>query len=159
MNAAEEGTPEAVELIVKWEEDYSYASRPQRDPTGTWEIGYGSIWDWSGPGAPTRVTANTAPINEDTARQWLRWELHDVVGAIANDVHVALTENQLSALESFAYNVGTGNFGSSTLLRKLNAGDYTGAAAQFAVWDHAGGRELAGLVALRADEEKLFETP
>ncbi|MBP8236036.1 MAG: lysozyme, partial [Rhizorhabdus sp.] len=51
---------------------------------------------------------------------------------------------------SFAYNVGVGALRGSTLLRKLNAGDFAGAAEQFLVWNKAGGKVLAGLVKRRA---------
>ena len=74
-------------------------------------------------------------------------------------VKVPLNENQHGALVSFTYNLGAGNLGSSTLLRKLNAGDYAGAAAEFPRWNKAGGKELAGLTRRRAAEKALFEKP
>ncbi|MDP2640772.1 MAG: glycoside hydrolase family protein, partial [Betaproteobacteria bacterium] len=45
----------------------------------------------------------------------------------------------------------------STLLKKLNAGDYSGAAAEFPKWNKAGGKVLKGLVARRAAEAELFQ--
>ena len=57
---------------------------------------------------------------------------------------------------SLAYNVGLGNFASSTLLRKHKAGDFARAAAQFAVWNKAAGKVMQGLVSRRADEAKLY---
>jgi GH24 family phage-related lysozyme (muramidase) len=66
------------------------------------------------------------------------------------------TGNQLAALVSFAYNVGTMNLRTSTLLRKFNAGDIAGAAEQFPAWNKAGGRVLPGLIARRAAERALF---
>lgn len=66
------------------------------------------------------------------------------------------TSNQLSALVSFAYNVGTMNFRTSTLLRKFNAGDIAGAAEQFPLWNKAAGKVLPGLIARRAAEQALF---
>jgi lysozyme len=54
---------------------------------------------------------------------------------IAIDCKVELTVDQKVALLDFIYNVGSGNFRSSTLLKKLNAGDYAGAAAEFDKWD------------------------
>lgn len=61
-----------------------------------------------------------------------------------------------SALASFTYNLGEGNLSKSTLLKKLNAKDYKGAAAEFPKWNKAGGRVLAGLVKRRKAEMELF---
>lgn len=63
---------------------------------------------------------------------------------------------QFDALVSFAYNIGIGNFGSSTLLRKHRAGDHSGAAAQFGAWVNAAGKKLPGLVARRAAEAAMY---
>lgn len=57
------------------------------------------------------------------------------------------------------YNVGGGNFGKSTMLRELNAGNFTAASAQFPEWNKTGGKVSNGLVARRAAEQKLFDTP
>ncbi len=54
-------------------------------------------------------------------------------------VAVPLTQNQFDALVSLIYNIGEGNFASSTLLKMLNAGNYRGAADQFLVWDKSKG--------------------
>ena len=89
---------------------------------------------------------------------------------ISQHVRVPLTANQREALRSFVFNVGPGEPGvrsgfvwlksgaTSTMLRKLNAGDYAGAAAAFDRWNQAGGRVSTGLIARRADERALFET-
>lgn len=66
------------------------------------------------------------------------------------------TQNQFAAMTSLAYNVGLGNFTSSTLLKKHKAGDYAGAQAQFAVWNKAAGRVMKGLTDRRADESRLY---
>ena len=63
---------------------------------------------------------------------------------------------QFDALVCLAYNIGLGNFRTSTLVRKLNAGDIDGAAQQFAVWNKAGGQVMRGLVRRRAAERALF---
>jgi lysozyme len=69
--------------------------------------------------------------------------------AVNGLVHVVLNQNQFDALCDFTYNVGAGNFRSSTLLRLLNAGDFAGAAQQFARWKLAAGHVLPGLIARR----------
>jgi lysozyme len=74
-------------------------------------------------------------------------------------VRVPLTENQYSAVVSLVYNIGGTNFRTSTLLRKLNKGDYDGAANEFRRWVYAKHMVLGGLVARRERERELFLTP
>ena len=69
---------------------------------------------------------------------------------------VEVTQNQCDALVSFAFNLGPANLKSSTLLRKVNSGDFNGAAEEFPKWNHAGGQVLAGLTARRNAEKNLF---
>ncbi|NIJ18483.1 GH24 family phage-related lysozyme (muramidase) [Sphingomonas naasensis] len=66
---------------------------------------------------------------------------------------------QFDAMVSLAYNIGLGNFASSTLLRLHRAGNFEGAAAQFARWNKAAGRVLPGLTKRRAAERALYELP
>jgi GH24 family phage-related lysozyme (muramidase) len=66
------------------------------------------------------------------------------------------TQNQFDAMVSFAYNVGVGNLAASTLLKKHKAGDFKGAAAEFARWNKAAGKVLPGLTKRRAAEAKLY---
>lgn len=73
-------------------------------------------------------------------------------------VTVLIDQNQFDALVSLAYNIGSGAFAKSTLLKKLNAGDYKGAADQFDVWVNAGGKRMQGLVNRRAREEAVFNS-
>lgn len=71
-------------------------------------------------------------------------------------VKLPLKQSQFDALCSFIYNVGAGNFKASTMLKKLNKGDYAGAGEQFALWNKAGGKVNDGLTARRAKEKSLF---
>ncbi|MBL4860894.1 MAG: lysozyme, partial [Acinetobacter sp.] len=64
--------------------------------------------------------------------------------------------NQFDALVSLAYNIGTGAFSGSTLVKKLNVHDIRGAADQFDVWVNAGGKRMQGLVNRRTVEKALF---
>ena len=70
---------------------------------------------------------------------------------------VKLTQEEFDALVDFVFNLGAGAFRGSTMLRDLNAGDFTNAAAQFDLWDHAGGAVVAGLLRRRQAEAELFE--
>lgn len=72
---------------------------------------------------------------------------------------VPLNQNQYDSLTSFAYNVGVGAYCKSTLLRKLNAGDYTGACRELPKWNKAGGKVYAGLTKRRASEMALCLKP
>lgn len=63
---------------------------------------------------------------------------------------------EFDGMVCLAYNIGLGNFRGSTLVRKFNAGDTAGAAAQFLVWNKAAGREMLGLRRRRAAEQALF---
>jgi len=71
-------------------------------------------------------------------------------------ISVPLNENQLGALTSFVFNLGQGKLMGSTLRKKLNQGDYKGAAEEFDKWVFSGGKKLNGLIARRAAEKKLF---
>lgn len=130
-----------------------FSSAPYRDPVGVWTIGYGSTRDSFG----EPVTGASEAISEASARQLLSRDMHAAFEALAVDVKVPLTTFQRAALGDFVYNLGAGNFRSSTLLRKLNAGDYAGAAAEIDKWDQAGGKVLAGLLRRRQAETKLFQ--
>lgn len=105
------------------------------------------------------------PLSEPEAEALLKRDLARVEGQVSRLVTAALGDNQFSALVSFTYNVGAGNLASSTLLKKLNAGDYAGAAEQFLVWvkctkvDAQGNKykeTLPGLVTRRQTERALF---
>ena len=77
--------------------------------------------------------------------------------AVRTQVTVPLKQHQFDALVSFAFNCGEGNLARSTLLRKVNAKDFAGAAKEFARWNKAGGRVLNGLTRRRASESLLFQ--
>lgn len=70
----------------------------------------------------------------------------------------ATTQPQFDAMVSFAYNVGIGNLTTSTLLKKHKAGDYPGAANEFARWNKAAGKVMAGLTRRRAAEAALYSS-
>jgi len=78
--------------------------------------------------------------------------------AVKRLVKVQLAQAQFDALVSFAYNCGEGNLAKSTLLRKVNAGDFAAAALEFPRWNRGGGRVLAGLTRRRASEALLFQS-
>lgn len=62
------------------------------------------------------------------------------------------SDYQHAAMLSFVYNVGIGNFSSSTMLKRLNAGNYGGACLELTKWIYAKGKKLNGLVTRRTKE-------
>jgi GH24 family phage-related lysozyme (muramidase) len=122
-----------------------------QDSVGIWTIGYGHT---SAAGAP-QVRAGMT-ITEQQAEDILKQDLGLFEAGVRDRVKVPLNSDQFSALVSFAFNVGLGALGNSTLLRKLNAGDYAGAANEFTRWVKAGGATLPGLVRRRDAERALF---
>ena len=77
--------------------------------------------------------------------------------AVRKHVRVPLTEYQFDALVSFTFNCGEGALAKSTLLKRVNAGDHKGAAAEFHKWNKGGGKVLAGLTRRRASESLLYQ--
>ena len=117
-----------------------------QDSVGVWTIGYGH----------TAGVYQGMTITEKEAEDFLRSDLGTSESAVNRLVTYSMNQNQFDALVSFTFNVGSGNFGSSTLLKKLNQGDITGAANEFDKWIQAGGQVLEGLVKRRAAEKELF---
>jgi len=101
-------------------------------------------------------------LNEEDAENLLRQDVSWAENAVDRGVKVPLTQNQYDALVSFTFNLGVEALNSSTLLRKLNSGDYTGAADEFDRWVYftnpkTGKKEKSnGLINRRAREKRLF---
>jgi lysozyme len=93
------------------------------------------------------------------AEALLRADLAEAEQGVARLVKLPQGDNAFAALVSLAFNIGLDNFRRSTLLRKLNGGDRLGASAEFARWNKAGGKVLAGLTRRRAAEAALFLAP
>lgn len=90
------------------------------------------------------------------ANAWLLEDIQTANDTVNKLVKVPLTQSQHDALVDFCYNVGMGNFSGSTLLKKVNNSDMSGAQAEFGRWIYGGGRLLPGLVKRRAAEAALF---
>ncbi len=70
-------------------------------------------------------------------------------------IKVPISQHEADAYASFVFNVGVTNFRNSTLLKKLNQGDYAGACAQLKRWVYAGGKKVKGLVNRREAEYRM----
>ena len=122
---------------------------------GVWTIGYGQTGSYYGKRVRRGMTTTKA-----LAHAWLRdHSIKTYEDAVTQAVKVPLNQHQFDALVSFAYNVGVGALKQSTALRKLNAGDYAGAADALTMWTKCNGKVLAGLVRRRKEERALFLTP
>jgi lysozyme len=121
------------------------------DGVGVWTIGFGTTIYPNGIKVKKGDTCTEAQ-----AKSYMAHDLKKFEQAVNGAVNIPLNQNQFDALVSLAYNIGTGAFNKSTLVKKLNAGDIRGAADQFDVWINAGGKRMQGLVNRRAKEKEVF---
>ena len=114
-----------------------------------WTISYGLTGSW--------INKDTVITEQESRDKYLSY-----IKTFCNDldklVNVELNKNQYVALLSLMWNIGKGNLASSTVLKKVNAKDFTGATSAFALFDKAGGVVNPGLVARRKREANLFAT-
>lgn len=137
----------AVRLIKQFE---GFRPVAYKCPAGVWTIGYGST---SIDGVKVKQGDT---ITEQAALDDIYRRLNEIDKQITATICVPLNSNQLNALLDFVYNLGIGNFRSSTLLRKLNDSDYRGAADELLRWNKSGGKVLEGLTRRREAERDLF---
>ena len=119
-----------------------YSDTPYFDSVGVPTIGFGT-------------THGVKPTDRTTPPKALARALSDIQqfeGALKRCVKVPLHQYEYDAFLSLAYNIGPGAFCHSTLVRKLNAGDYAGACKEILRWDRAGGVVLKGLTKRRQAE-------
>ncbi|EPZ9324538.1 lysozyme [Salmonella enterica subsp. enterica] len=117
-----------------------------QDGGGVWTIGYGH----------TRGVKQGQVINHEQADEFLDSDLRQVESCISERVTVALNQNQFDTLVSFVFNVGRQAFSDSTLLKKLNEGNYRAAADQFTRWVYDNDQFVQGLYNRRVAERDLF---
>jgi lysozyme len=125
----------------------NYMLQPGDHVIGTLTIGYGH----TGPDVYIGQT-----VTDDECVALLAHDIARFAAFVNAEVTIRLTQDEFDALVDFCFNVGTGNLASSTLLRDLNAGDIAGAAEQFDNWQFSHGKRMAGLLARREAETKLF---
>ncbi|CAO2653442.1 Nn.00g028530.m01.CDS01 [Neocucurbitaria sp. VM-36] len=144
-----------ISLIKEFE---GFVASPAPDPIGLPTVGYGHLCQTSG----CAEVPYAFPLTESTASQLLASDLKAPQQTITlrTTSAVVLNANQYGALVSWTFNVGGGNVESSTLLRRLNAGENanTVIAEELPKWNKAGGQTLPGLVRRRAAEVSLAQT-
>lgn len=145
--------------LIKTYEGLELTAYPDPGTGGApWTIGYGH----TGP----EVHAGLV-WTQQQAEQALASDVAQFERDVTSLVKVQINQNQFDALVSFAYNCGSDidaddiaeGLGDSTLLKKLNAGDYDGAANEFPKWNKSGGKVMSGLTKRRNAERSLFLTP
>ncbi|MDP3212536.1 MAG: lysozyme [Deltaproteobacteria bacterium] len=148
-----------LELIKRWEGEPgtgSFSPRVYADVAGFPTVGYGHKLT----AAEVARQAFKDGVDEATATALLRADAATAVGAVNRHVVVALTPRQFDALVSFVFNVGSGNFASSTALKKVNARDWAAVPAALAMFNKVRREgELVpsnGLTARRAAEGAMF---
>ena len=135
-----------IDLIKQFE---GYSSKAYPDPaTGgaPWTIGYGT----------TKGVKQGMVITAEQAEKMLRDDVAKFESGVSSLITAPTTQGQFDAMVSLAYNIGLGNFGKSTLLKKHNARCYTCAADQFRVWNRANGKVMNGLTKRRAAEREVY---
>lgn len=135
-----------IDLIKQFE---GYSSKAYPDPaTGgaPWTIGYGT----------TNGVKPGMIITAEQAEKMLRDDVARFESGVSSLIAAPATQGQFDAMVSLAYNIGLGNFGKSTLLKKHNARCYTCAAVQFLVWNRANGKVMNGLTKRRAAEREVY---
>ena len=140
-----------LELIKEFE---GFGSKPYWDVVKIPTIGWGNTYYPDG----KKVTLNDKPISEIEATELLSYVAQkDFADKIFPLIKVKVSQNKFDAMVSLAYNIGVGNFSKSTLLKKVNSGDFDGASNEFLKWNKSGGKELLGLTKRRKREYDLFK--
>ena len=140
---------EGVDFIKEKE---GFRGKAYQDSVGVWTIGYGTTAAALGKPVTPDMT-----MTEQEATKYLVEHLNDSYEpSVRRYVTTEVTQGEFDAMTSFVYNLGSGNFKRSTLLKKVNADDFRGAANEFLKWNKAGGKVLAGLTKRREEERKIF---
>lgn len=135
-----------IDIIKKYE---SCSLDSYLDMVGVCTIGWGT----TGPDIHMGLTWT----QEDCDRM-LMADLDHIQQRLRKHITLPITDNQFSACCSFTYNLGLGSFITSTLRNLINQNALLQAANEFPKWDHAGGREVPGLLKRRLEEQTLFLT-
>jgi lysozyme len=142
---------ETLEHVKRWEGLKLTAYPDPGSRNGEpWTIGHGHTSD-----GHMKVYRGLS-ITPAQAEAALEYDLNETAAAIEKLVEVELTDNQFGALVSFAFNVGINAFAKSTLLKKLNAGNYDAVPSELAKWKYNDGKVMKGLINRRAAEAGLW---
>lgn len=139
-----------LKLIKKFE---GLSLKPYLCSAGIPTIGFGNTFYEN----MKKVTLQDETITEERADSLFNFLVTtNFVNVVNRLVIVDINQNQFDALVSFVYNLGSGNFEKSTLLKKVNQEDFIGASLEFEKWNRASGKVLNGLTKRRLSEKELF---
>jgi lysozyme len=149
--------PSGVSLTgLKWVSQWEgWYPTPYNDPAGYATIGYGHLLGLR-PVSHADHNRFPRPLTKEEGLQLLLKDLAVAASAIRDNVKVPLTQAQFDALSSWAFNVGASAAKESTLIRRLNRGEYSAVPFELSRWTLAGGQQLPGLVRRREAEGRLF---
>lgn len=119
-----------------------------QDSVGVWTIGYGH----------TNGVQQGQTITLQQAEAFLVADIAWAVAFVNHVLTVLVTQGEFDALVDFVFNLGSGTLVHSTLLQLVNSGNFSAAADEFAKFDHAGGKVVAGLLRRRLAEKQIFKT-
>lgn len=137
-------TEEGLNFVKRFE---GLRTRSYLCPAGVWTIGYGH----TGP-----TVKDGLVITKEEAEALLLEELVRFEEGVVRATKIQLQPLQIDALTSFAYNLGLGALRGSTLLKKVNRGQWEGIDKEFDKWVYGGGKILPGLVRRRKGEAEMF---
>ncbi len=140
-------SPDLIKFLECWEGPPHFV--PRQDPVtqGVWDIGYGHVCNKDHPSilpeaAVALLTADVKRFGESVEEQL--------------DPAIRIAQHEYDALVSFAFNLGINALAGSTLLKKVNGGDFDAAANEFGRWNKSGSKVIMGLVKRRAAEKAMF---
>ncbi len=153
-------SPHGRKLLEEWE---GVRLKAYKDSAGLLTIGVGHLLTKS------ELSSGKIDINDESVKYvnaltleqadaLLEQDLKPAETTVNNHVKVELNQNQFDALVSFTFNVGGGAFKGSTLLKKLNNGQYDQVPGQLMRWNKAGGKVVPGLNKRRESEVKLWNS-
>ena len=142
-------SPRGLELIKDFE---GFSSTAYFCVAKKITIGYGNTFYEDG----TKVKLGDQISKTDALKLLEVVANRDFADKIFPSIKVKVTQSQFDAMVSLAYNIGAGAFLKSTLLKKVNAGDFAGAGEEFLRWNKANGKEVLGLTKRREREKQLF---
>lgn len=143
---------QGINFIKQFE---GFSSNLYNDAVGHCTIGYGTLVH-RGNCNGSESDEFQAGISKQRATELLKQEARKIEEVINTNVTISLNQSQFDSLVSFTYNVGTGAFKKSTLLKKLNNGDYSAVPKELKRWVKGGGKTIQGLVRRRDAEANLF---